>query len=171
MKFYTLIAVLAAMTIAIGYFFPPIMIFLIIIIGLSLLFKQSLPYAFIVGLVSYLIQSNPIVIINIVLLPLIVISMKLMEPIIFGGFLSKGCLSATKRRHHVVFAITSFFIVFISNMISELTYGILNQTVLASLIAGIIPSVVGAMIVSLLVGFIGILLLKRLNKLYFQLEK
>ena len=171
MKFYTLVAVLAAMTIAIGYFFPPLMIFLIIIIGLSLLLKQSIAYALVVWLVSYLLQSNPIVIINIVLLPLIVISLKLMEPVIFTGYLKKGCLSRTRKRNHLLFAIVSFLIVFISNMISELIYGIITQTILASLLAGIIPSIIGAIIVSILIGFIGIPLLKRLNKLYYKFEK
>lgn len=171
MKFYTLIAVLAALTITFGYFFPPLMVYLVIVIGLSLHFKQALIYSLVVGLVTYLVSSNPIVFANVFLLPTMIVLIRQLEPFIFGGRLSKGCLSRTNKINMFYFAIISFILVFISNIISEIIFGLINQTIIASLLAGIIPSFIGAFVVSILIAFSGIPLLKRLNKLYFHLEK
>ena len=170
MKFYTLIAIMASATLAISYFFPPLLALLVILIGLSLTKRQALLYAFIVGFVSYVLTTQLISLTNVLFLPFIMFILKQFETFIFGGKLTDGCLSKPFKFRNLRLASMSFILVFLANMSSEIIYGLTIGDVLSQILLGFLISFIGALMTAVIVFLVGIPLLKRLNKLYLKLE-
>ncbi len=173
-KQISLIAVLAALVVGLNLIpytsFVALSVF--IILALSLRRYEAMILGLVVGFVMWLTNMQVLTALNIVFLPLIALSLKLLEKFIYGRKLSDGCLTrANKPLTSVKLGLVSFILVLIPNIASELIYAGVIVNNFDNFLGGLPFAIGGALLTGLIVGLIGIPLQLRLNKAYFLLNK
>ena len=169
-KQLALISVLSALALALGYVLPLLLAFFVILIGNSLKKNEALFFGLIIGILSYLITGHILTLLNIVFFPGILWVIKTVEVYIFGGWLSKGCLSRTKPKHYFRLGLVSFILLFISNVIAEIIAGFMADIWLEYMIVSLPIALASALVTGILIGLLGIPIQKRLNKALYILK-
>jgi hypothetical protein len=169
-KQIALIGLFAAVSVVLGLMFAPLMVVMVLIVGLSLTKRDAIIFGFVTGVLFWLLESQLFAVTNIILFPLMIVSLRLLEQPIFGRELKKGGLHKPKHRSFIYLGVSSFILVLLANTVAEILVGLSLGTVISYVLASVPVIVVGAAITSLLMGIVGIPLIQRLNKLLWMIE-
>jgi hypothetical protein len=169
-KQLTFISIFAALTVVIYTFLPIIYLFVFILVSLSLNKQQSLIYGLAIGSLIFLVSGITQTLANVLWLPLIAYSFKLLEKYIYGGYLKDGCLSGVKRMNKFKLGLVAFLFIGLANLGSELIAMLVLGLGFEYLIASSPIIIGGALLNSLLVGLLGVSVQKRLSKYLYKLE-
>lgn len=172
-KQISLIAVLAALVVGLNLipYVSLVALAVFIVLSLSLRKYESIILGVVVGFVMWLTNMQIVTALNIIFLPLIALSLKLLEKFIYGGYLSEGCLtSRAKPIAYVKLGLVSFVLILIPNLLSEVISALIVEGGFANFLGGLPFALGGAALSGLIVGLVGIPLQLRLNKLYLRLN-
>jgi len=169
-KEFVLYSVFSALVVAIYLLLPPLYLLVFTIIVLSLDMKSALLLGLITGIITGIVHPKFLTFTNAIWLPLIAFGLKIFEQFIYGGKLKDGCLSKPNKYMGLRLGFVSFIFIFLANLGSEVIASIIQNLGFLYVILSL-PMALGlALVTSIIIGFIGIPLQKRLSKLIYQLN-
>lgn len=170
LKEISLLGLFTALTIAIYFVLSPIYLVAFVLTVLSLKPRQAYIFAFVTGVLTWVISSRIEVIVNMLWLPLIVLLLKSLELYIYDGKLSDGCLSNPSRHHHLRLALVSFVGILLANLGSEMIAMWVQDLGFEYIIISSPIWVGGAILNAILIGFTGIQSQRRISKILKKLS-
>jgi hypothetical protein len=169
-KQISLVAMMAALTVAIYALLSPLYLVFFIIAILSLKPFEAYIFAIVLGLLTYLVSGRIETVTNLVWLPFIVLILKQFESFIYGGKLADGCLSNPSTHHHGRLALITLFAILVANLGSEIIAMLVQELGVEYLLASSPIWIGGAVVNALIIGLTGIQSQRRLSKIFHKLH-
>lgn len=167
-KELALYSIFSALVISLYIILPPLYLLVFTIFVLSLTLKHALLFGVVTGVVTGMIDPKILAFSNIFWLPMIAFGIKMLEVYIYGGKLSDGCLSQPRKLVGFRLGLITFSLIAIANIGSEIIASIVFDLGFIYVLTSL-PLAIGlALASSVIIGFLGISLQKRISKILYQ---